>query len=714
MQALNTAPTDSSVANAANQAGGVNLSLSIGTSKSSSTSTQSSSTAQGSTVMAGGDVNITAIGAGEQSDINVIGSSIKADGDVNLKADDKVNLIAARNTETLNSKNKNSSASVGISIGSNGLAVTASASQGKGKANGTDVTWTESVIEAGNQVTLESGTDTNLIGAQVKGNQVVADVGTSGQGDLNIQSLQDTSTYDSKQKSMGISVSIPIGAGVYGGSISSSSTKIQSDYASVNEQAGIFAGDEGFQVSVAGNTSLTGAVMASTDQAIQDGKNSLTTETLTVSNIQNKAEYEAKASSATVGGGLQAGLPQLSGAGYGEDSDKAKSVTTSAISQGIVNVTDNDAQQDLTGKDAITTVALLNRNVHVDENGNAVDSQGNSTAATIAPIFDADKVTREIQAQVEITKAFNQEAPKALATFAASKTQPYQDAKDYDLLKSRQTNGQELSEYERTRLASLEASGMTAEKSQTTLNDPQAKSDYENWNGNGDYLRAANIIVAAIGGGTTGATTAITKESLSWAADVMRQKMIEDSKKFKGLCDAQGNCINNISGNSVGVNGDNYKIAGGRTVLSYLCDEGRCTPDSSTNSGFVEDDNGKVKLNIPLKDLESLEIYSETRSPLGGHQFSQGQMELLGLKFDYIPGSFWDKLAESYAGTHDTLNSFIWYDELGNGKNLNGTLIGKIGEITNITNVPLATPFALSTLLPPEIWNAIFSLKNIK
>ncbi len=110
-----------------------------------------------------------------------------------------------------------------------------------------------------------------------------------------------------------------------------------------------------------------------------------------------------------------------------------------------------------------------------------------------------------------------------------------------------------------------------------------------------------------------------------------------------------------------------------------------------------------------------LDQHPEWRSPLGGYQGSQGQMELFGIRFDYVPNSLWDKLAESYAGTHDTLNSFIWYDKLGNAKNLNGTVIGKIGNITNMTNVGVATPFALSVILPPEVWNAIItSIKIIK
>ncbi len=723
MQALNAAPSGSNITDAANQAGGVNLSLSIGTSKSSSTSTQTSSTAQGSSVIAGGDISIKATGAGEQSDINIIGSTIKAGGDANLKADDEVNLIAAKNTDTLASKNKSSSASVGISIGSNGLAITASASQGKGKANGTDVTWTESVVQAGNKLSLESGTDTNLIGAKVKGNQVVANVGTSGNGDLNIQSLQDTSTYDSKQKSAGISVSIPIGAGMAGGSFSSSNTKISSDYASVNEQAGIYAGDGGFQVSVNGNTDLKGAVIASNESAIANHKNNLSTDTLTVSNIDNKAEYEGKGVSATVGGGIQAGLPQLSGAGMGSDKGKANSTTVSAISGSAIDIKDNTGQQAQSGTDAVTTIALLNRDVVIDKNGNAVDSQGNSTANAIAPIFDAAKVQKEIEAQVKITQAFNQEAPRALATYAVSKTQPYQDAKDYELIKNRAENNILLTEYELNRLAVLESSGMTLESAQTILNNPQAKSDYENWNGNGNYRRAANIIIAAIGGGSTEIASAVTKESLSWAADVMRQKMIEDSNKFKGLCASENDCINNASGVSVGVNGDNFKLAGGRIVLEKWCEvagAGACQSDPSTKSGYAENSDGTVIFKPKDKQGNDISISQlilqnqYLRSELGGVQGALGQMKQLGIQFEYSDGDFFDNLAESFAGTHDTLNSFIWYDELGNGKNRSGTLLGTIGNITNMTNVSLAAPFALSVLLPPEMWSAITALIKSK
>ena len=46
--------------------------------------------------------------------------------------------------------------------------------------------------------------------------------------------------------------------------MSSSKGKMKSDYASVTDQAGIYAGDGGFVINTAETTSLTGAVIDST------------------------------------------------------------------------------------------------------------------------------------------------------------------------------------------------------------------------------------------------------------------------------------------------------------------------------------------------------------------------------------------------------------------------------------------------------------------
>ncbi len=664
-------------ANAADQIGGVNLSISIGSSKSSSTTIQTSSSAQGSQVVAGGNVAITATGAGKESDINVIGSQVKADNNITFKAEDEINLMAAKNTETLNSKNKNSSASVGVSVGtSSGLAVTASASKGKGKASGNDVTWTETHVEAGNKVTLESGTNTNLIGAQVRGEQVVADVGTSGSGNLNIQSLQDTSTYQAKQKSAGISISVPIGAGSYGGSVSASQSKINSDYASVNEQAGIFAGDEGFQVNVAGNTNLTGAVIASSEQAITDNKNTLTTETLTVSDIQNKAVYDAKGASATIGGGLQAGLPQLSGAGIGSDSDDAESVTVSAISGGTVSVTDNPAQQNLTGKDALTTVALLNRDVHVDEKGQAVDSQGNSTANTITPIFDAEQVQKEIQAQVQITQAFGQQASQAVDNYAEK-----------------------------------QMSDLRARYADET--DPEKKKALQ---AEVDQLRLETHVLNVLIGAVTGfGGTALAHESLAAASEELRKITIENSRLFDGIADGDF-VLTNLSGESVGGKWDlePTKTGGTRLDLDGICgaDNKRCMTRDDGNGNLILDlKDGMVQWNREEADGKSLAEWLETPEGKEMEGLTGGIQAIMGTLFGkpYEVGSWQDHLIEAFGGPHDFIGGQATglYDGQGNITRGISTSEKAIHDrLSEVALLPSA-PFAAATLLPPEVWKAI-------
>jgi len=91
---------------------------------------------------------------------------------------------------------------------------------------------------------------------------------------------------------------------------------------------------------------------------------------------------------------------------------------------------------------------------------------------------------------------------------------------------------------------------------------------------------------------------------------------------------------------------------------------------------------------------------------MGGWQGALGRFAF----FDYTPGSAWDRIAEAYAGPHDMLNSFIWYDGVGNIKTgVEGTLLGHIGNVMNYVNVLFATPFALGTITPPGSMSAVTS-----
>jgi filamentous hemagglutinin family protein len=349
------------------------LNISLGSSSSESKSTSTSDTARGSSLTAGGNTTIRATGDGANSNLTVRGSTIQSGDTTTLAADNQVLLLAAANTSTQTSDQKSSSGSLGVTLGKDKFGVSVSASQGSGDGNGQDANFTNTRIESGKVVNIQSGGDTALKGAVVKANTVNANVG----GNLQIESLSDSSRY--KESSQNSSGSLTVGYGA-GGSVSVGATKINSNYQSVTEQSALRAGDGGFNVNVQGNTDLRAGAITSTQKAIDDNKNSFQTAKLTTSDASNSASFQAESYQVTAGtsGGS---------AGAGQDSGSANSTTRAAVSgiAGNKNARTGDAE---TG---------------------------------IQKIFDQTAVTKDINAQVAITQEFGKQAPKAVAEYAQSK-----------------------------------------------------------------------------------------------------------------------------------------------------------------------------------------------------------------------------------------------------------------------------------------------------
>jgi filamentous hemagglutinin len=233
------------------------------------------------------------------------------------------------------------------------MGISAAMQNAHGDANSDAQIQNASHVNAKNSATIISGGDTNITGSQVNAKTVTADVG----GNLNIASVQDTTTSAAHQSSAGGGFNISQG----GGSISGSAQNGHADgsYAQVNEQAGINAGEGGFNVNVHGNTDLKGGVIASTAEA---EKNSLTTGTLTYSDIENHSHYSANSAGVAVGGatsgfsGKAVGPDSVPGSGgivpmmAQNDSGDQSATTRSAISAGTINVTDAAHQtQDVAG-----------------------------------------------------------------------------------------------------------------------------------------------------------------------------------------------------------------------------------------------------------------------------------------------------------------------------------------------------------------------------
>jgi len=119
---------------------------------------------------------------GGSGDITIGGSALKAGGEMTLDAVQDINLLSAQNTERSEGKNSSHGSSVGAGVGvgvgagGTGLNVSASVNAGKGHEKGHGLTHTETTLDAGGGISLTSGRDTTLKGAQVSGETITADV----------------------------------------------------------------------------------------------------------------------------------------------------------------------------------------------------------------------------------------------------------------------------------------------------------------------------------------------------------------------------------------------------------------------------------------------------------------------------------------------------------------------------------------------------------
>lgn len=370
----------------------VGISISYGTQSSTSTQNSGQSTAQGSSLTAGNNLSITASGNGVKGldgDILVQGSQLQAGKDVILNANRDVNLLSAKNTQYLDGKNESQGGTLGVGIGVGsggiGLSVSASVNKGKGNEKGNGTSHTETTVNAGNQVNITSGRDTNLIGAQVTGESVKADVGRN----LLLESQQDSDRYDSKQQNASAGGSFTFGSMTGSGSISLSKDKMHSNYDSVQEQTGIFAGKGGFDLTVGEHTQLNGAVIGSTATA---DKNKLDTGTLGFKDIHNQADFDVEHQSAGISSGGSIGSQFAGNMANGllvgaNNSGHDSSTTFAAVSDGTIIIRDQDKQtQDVND---------LSRDV---EHANQ----------TLSPIFDKEKEQKRLQQAQLIGEIGNQ------------------------------------------------------------------------------------------------------------------------------------------------------------------------------------------------------------------------------------------------------------------------------------------------------------------
>ena len=432
----------------------VGVQITYGQQKNESHTHTEGTTAYKSQVNAGGKVNIVATGAGKDSNINIEGSDISGKQGTTLMADNQVNIKAAEQNHQERSTNKSSgfNAGVAIKVGSGVAAgATFGGNYGKGYGNGDETTYVASHVgDSQSKTVINAGGDVTLAGSQVKGKRVELDA-----ENLNIESLQDKSSYHGKQMNMQGSVTVGYGFAA-GGSFNKS--KINADHASVNEQAGIYAGDEGYDINVNKHTDLKGALITSTQKAEADGKNHFSTGSITHSDIENHSNYSG--SSFGVSGSVSANFEtpfgengaaqstkqatdkdgnllytdkngnttvnskgvdgqentkklaegkeslQFSyGMGYGKDSDSQSSTTKSGINTQNITIKDEAEQLKRTGKTVQEEIAAIKTDITTES--------APSQSGKLENRFNKDDVQKELDFQREVTEKFGPNVAEA-------------------------------------------------------------------------------------------------------------------------------------------------------------------------------------------------------------------------------------------------------------------------------------------------------------
>lgn len=380
----------------------INVQIGIGSSKSVAESKLERHTYSSGTIDSDGTVLIHANSADSiKGNITAIGEQIKGKN-VQLAASNTINLEAGSNTQRVETNSKSSGWNVSANIGMRtGGLVGWSASAYKGTENGIEdtTTHTGTHVVGTNNVSIESGSNTNLIGSTVSGRGVTAKVGNN----LTVESLQDSQIYHETSKNKGISIS---GANfISQPTINGVNVKgnIDSTYKSVTEQSGIHAGSDGVNIVVGDTTTLKGATI--TSKATPE-KNKISTKSLVMEDIHNEASYKAKKSGIAMNtSGLTAKgiLGKINPLGLSPVvsipvSDETKSTTKSAISDAIL--------VEVEGK----PLTAINRDTE-----HALNS--------IKPIFDK----ADVKERMEYVNAVSDEGFKLIGDIAMKQVQKYEE-----------------------------------------------------------------------------------------------------------------------------------------------------------------------------------------------------------------------------------------------------------------------------------------------
>nr|WP_256662578.1 MULTISPECIES: hemagglutinin repeat-containing protein [unclassified Pseudomonas] len=329
--------------------GGFKLGVGISNAGSQDESTQGTSTA--TQLNAVGDIVLKA-----KNDLTLIGTEATAGKDIKLKADNDLKILSAQNASSSESNRRSWGTEGGLILGQDGIGVYGSANIGLGNLEREGIQQQEAYLYAGNQLNFESGRDTTVAGATLRGDEVIGDVGRN----LTVTSVPNTGKVEGKEFDASLTVAVSYGVTV-SGSVGYGQTHGKTNWV---ENQTVISGKNKVDIRTEDHTQLDGAVLAA-----DNGNLKLDTDTLDFRDITGKDNehgyYLSVSGSYNAGSGSQADKPNkgmegkeknswaLEGYNYNKDREQ---VLRATVGEGEIVVRDDK----VTGDDS---TAGLNRDV---------------------------------------------------------------------------------------------------------------------------------------------------------------------------------------------------------------------------------------------------------------------------------------------------------------------------------------------------------------
>ncbi|WP_424411676.1 hemagglutinin repeat-containing protein [Pasteurella sp. PK-2025] len=439
---------------------------------------------------------------------------------IQLKAKDNIVLLAGEDSQYNKGKSQNVGAEVGtaLSFGAKtGWSFYARAGFGKQKQQGDGTYYQHTVLDS-EQLNLQSGNDTTLIGTTAKGKRIEVNTG----GNLHLESVQERSTYQQKGTSAGIEAEVGFGnswnlQGHVG------AERGESQYQQVREQTGLFAEEGSYQVNAA-NVYLKGAAIASTNGA----ESELKTNQLTFEDIQNHSSHRASSASLSGGYGKQAD--------YYQDKDTGKVVDAKHPNAQFVegktgpSFTPSLPMHSEGSEESLTKATLTAGRITLNKDSQPIET----TADALGINTDLSQAQREVSKPKDVTQLLAEQKVlsksvgdihKAISTYTANQ----------------QAEATEQVNQAKKALIQAEAEGKPteiAEKQQALL---KAEQNQAKWGDRGEYKRTAERLTTLFTGilanqGPTGIATQL-------ASPEVNQWIKEATTNDKGETDKIANTL---------------------------------------------------------------------------------------------------------------------------------------------------------------------------